>query len=65
MLHCIQYATFPSGQPVSVALSHKYKSARVRRLEAPDPVLAEVVPADLGVELRMPRFGIYAAVELE
>jgi hypothetical protein len=64
VLHIVNYAMRSFGHPVSLALAHRYKSARIATLEGA-PAALELHPAAGGVEIHLPRFGVYAAIELE
>ncbi|MGE5646754.1 MAG: hypothetical protein ACM336_13280 [Acidobacteriota bacterium] len=65
VLHAINYAMRPWGHPVSIALATRYAKARMWGLGAAAPEPLELVPAQNGVEVHLPPFDVYAAIELD
>ncbi len=66
VLHIINYAMRQFGHPVSVSFKRRYRSARLVMLGAWRPSVLETRPTlDGGIEVHLPPFPIYAAVELE
>jgi hypothetical protein len=64
LLHLINYATRPPGQSVTAAVMAPYSSARIYTLEHPEPIAADLHPVREGVEIYLPPFAVYAAIEL-
>jgi hypothetical protein len=66
LLQAINFAMRPSGNPVSAAFRRRYRAAHISTLEAPRPAPLELHPTESGgVEAHLPRFAVYAAIELE
>jgi hypothetical protein len=66
VLHVVNYTTRTSSNPVSITLPRRYEAARLWRLDTDSPAPLEVAPAEMtGVEIHLPPFGVYAAIELE
>ncbi len=66
VLHIINYAMRQFGHPVSVAFTRRYRAARIWPLGASAPAPLELHRTlDGGVEVHVPPFPIYAAIELE
>ena len=53
------------GHPTSVYVARTYRAARYYALDAPAGKPMDVIPRDNGIELKIPSFKVYAAVELE
>ncbi len=66
LLHIINYAMRMFGSPVSVAFTRRFRAARIWKLEDGVAAPLELFPTeDGGVEVHLPTFNVYAAVELE
>lgn len=66
VLHIINYAMRQFGHPVSVSFKRRYRAARIVTLGAQTPSPLEMRSTlDGGIEVHLPPFPIYAAVELE
>ncbi len=66
LLHIINYAMRAGGSPVSVAFTRRFRAARIWKLEDAAAAPMELFPTeDGGVEVHLPAFSVYAAVELE
>lgn len=66
VLQIINYAMRMFGSPVSVAFTRRFRAARIWKLEDGTSAPLELFPTeDGGVEVHLPAFNIYAAVELE
>ncbi len=64
LVELVRYSGRSEGQPVSLRLRRSYSSAKLSTLEAPDPV--DIPPKKVrdGVELALPPFEVFAALEL-
>ena len=65
VLHTVNYAMRTFGHPVSVAFMRRYRSARMWRFDAESPTALEAAATETGVEVHLPPFGVYAAIELD
>ena len=66
VLHVVNYTTRTWSNPVSITLLRRYEAARLWRFDANSPAPLELAPAEMtGVEIHLPPFGVYAAIELE
>jgi hypothetical protein len=66
VLQIINYAMRMFGSPVSIAFTRRFRLARIWKLEDTGSTPLELFPTeDGGVEIHLPTFDIYAAVELE
>jgi hypothetical protein len=66
LLHIVNYAMRASASPVSVAFTRRFRAARIWKLEEAAAAPLELFPTeDGGVEVHLPTFSVYAAVELE
>jgi hypothetical protein len=66
VLQIINYAMRMFGSPVSIAFTRRFRAARIWKLEDTGSTPLELFPTeDGGVEIHLPTFDIYAAVELE
>ena len=61
--HLINYTARPSGDPPSLYVAQPYKTARFTTLEDTNGRPLEVKPKGDGVEVYLPQFSPYAAVE--
>lgn len=64
LVQLLNYAGRGFGHPVSVRVARKYSRAAIRTLDAPEARSVEVTPAGEGVEIPLPVFHVYAAIEL-
>ncbi len=64
LVHVLNYATRTWGHPVSITSPRKWTSARLWRFDTETPAALEIVPQGSGVEVHLPPFGAYAAIEL-
>lgn len=66
VVHLLNYALRTWEGPATVALARRYRSGRFWRVEETGPQPLELAPSETGgVELHLPPFGVYAAIELE
>lgn len=65
VLNIVNFALRQFGHPVSIAFPRAYRSARMWTLGAAGPKPLETHPAEDGIELHLPAFGVFAAIELE
>ncbi|HWR51268.1 MAG TPA: hypothetical protein VN428_09185 [Bryobacteraceae bacterium] len=65
MLHIINYAMRRFGHPASVAFTGKFRTAKMWTPEGPAKALDLAPTLDGGIEVHLPAFNLYAAVELE
>jgi len=64
VVEVLNYALRPASHPVTVALRRRWKTARLRMLEAPKPASLEPVETGYGIEIALPPFRVYARIEL-
>jgi len=64
LLHLINYAAHFPGQSVTAGIMAPYSAARIYTLEHPESVTAGLHPVHEGVEIYLPPFAVYAAIEL-
>lgn len=64
LVELVQYAAESEGQPVSLRLRRGYSSVKLTTLETPAAVEIRQVKVRDGIELALPRFGVFAALEL-
>lgn len=64
LLQLLNYTAHRPGQDVTVAVLSPWRSARIYTLENPAPAPIELHRANTGVEIYLPPFSVYAAVEL-
>jgi len=65
LLQLVNYTTRRAAHPVTVGLAQPYKKARFWDLGADSPRPLEIQAAARGIELPLPEFSVYAAIELE
>jgi hypothetical protein len=65
LVQIVNYSMRPAGHPVSVKFPERYRAARLWTLESKAPASLEVEAVDRGVEIHLPPFSVYAAMELE
>ncbi len=65
VVHLINYAARPAGHEVTLGMNRPVRRALFREPAASEPRALTILPAPQGVELPLPGFGAYAAVELE
>lgn len=65
VIHLLNYALRTWEDPVSLALTRRYRAARLWRIERTASEPLELVPGEAGIEVHLPPFGVYAAIELE
>jgi len=65
LVQLINYSGRPAGHPVTLGLTEPYRTARFWGLGVATPAPLKPVAAARGIELPLPDFGVYAAVELE
>jgi hypothetical protein len=66
LLHAVNYTTRERSGPLSIAFTRRYETARLWRLDSDSPSPLELLPAEMtGVEIHLPPFAVYAAIELE
>jgi hypothetical protein len=63
VMHVINYTGRPAYQPVSVYVARPYKNARWSNLSKAEMESIAVAPAAEGVEVHLPQFAAYAAIE--
>lgn len=64
VLQLVNYAMRPFGHPMSVYVDDRYRTARVTSLPGGESAALEVVPKGKGVEIAIPPFSVFAAIEL-
>jgi hypothetical protein len=64
LLQLINYATRQFGHPMSAYVDDKYKSARITSLPGGESSSLEVLPKGNGIEIAIPPFSVFAAIEL-
>jgi len=65
VLHVNNYGLGHWLGPLSVGLTKPYRSASMWKYGLDKSLPLEVIQADRGIELHLPPFGVYAAIELE
>lgn len=65
LVQIVNYSMRPAGHPVSVKFPERYRAARLWTLESKAPAPLGVEAVDRGVEIHLPPFSVYAAIELE
>ncbi|MGH9672072.1 MAG: hypothetical protein ACRD44_02740, partial [Bryobacteraceae bacterium] len=65
VVHLLNYSLRAATHPVTVALAQPYRSARLFTLDAPKGAAIAVAATRFGVEIGLPEFAVYAAIELE
>jgi len=65
VVHLLNYGLRAAAHAVTVALAQPYRSARLFTLDAPKGVAIDVAATRFGVEIGLPEFAVYAAIELE
>ena len=65
LLQIINYAARTPGQDVTAGLATPYRSARIYTLDQPQPHPIAIHKVRDGIELHLPAFPVYAAIELE
>ncbi|MGE5571030.1 MAG: hypothetical protein ACM3S5_18500 [Rhodospirillales bacterium] len=66
LLHIINFAMRPSNNLVSAAFTRRFRAARFWRLEDESAQPLELFPTeDGGMEVHIPAFSVYAAIELD
>lgn len=65
LLQLVNYTTRRAAHPVTVGLTERYRAARFWRLDAATPEPLKIERAARGIELPLPEFSVYAAIELE
>ncbi len=65
VLHILNYALRQWSGPVSAAFPRRFRSARMWLADSPEPKRLDVANAESGVEIHLPPFGVYAAIELD
>ena len=63
LVQIVNYATRAFGHPVSLYVAHPYKSAKLVGLSGQAPETLSVEPRGEGVEVNLPPFPVYAAIE--
>jgi hypothetical protein len=63
LVQVINYATRAFGHPVSLYVAHPYKSATVATISTREPEPLTVTPKAEGVEVNLPPFPVYSAIE--
>jgi hypothetical protein len=63
VVHIVNYTGRPSGGDMSLYVAHPYKTARMHRADSSAPNALRVTPRAQGVEVYLPPFAAYAAVE--
>jgi hypothetical protein len=63
LVQVVNYATRSFGHPMSLYVAHPYKSARLITLTGAAPEQLTVTPRVEGVEVNLPPFPVYAAIE--
>ena len=63
LVQVVNYATRSFGHPVSLYVAHPYKSAKLVGLSAQPPEMLSITPRGEGVEVNLPPFPVYAAIE--
>jgi len=64
LLQAVNYAAHEPGEAVSVWVLSQYRSARIYTLDRPQATPIDLHPASGGVEIYLPPFPVYAAIEL-
>ena len=64
LVELVQYTAESEDQPVSLRLRRGYSSVKLTILETPSAVEIQQVKVKDGIELALPRFGVFAALEL-
>jgi hypothetical protein len=64
LLQLVNYAARQPGEAVTAAVMSSYKSARIYTLETPEGAEIRLRPVRSGVEIDLPPFAVYAAIEL-
>ena len=64
LVQLVRYTAQTQGQPVSLRLRRGYSSVNLATLESPAGVETPQTKAPAGVELALPPFGVFAALEL-
>jgi len=65
LVQLLNYSLRGAAHSVTVGLSERYRAARFWELGAKAPRRLEIRPAAQGIELPLPGFSVYAAIELE
>ncbi|MEO8129785.1 MAG: hypothetical protein ABJF23_28565 [Bryobacteraceae bacterium] len=63
LVQIVNYATRAFGHPVSLYVAHPYKSAKLVGLSGRTPEMLSVEARGEGVEVNLPPFPVYAAIE--
>ncbi len=63
LVQVVNYATRAFGHPVSLYVAHPYKSAKLAGLSSQPAEALSVTPRGEGVEVNLPPFPVYAAIE--
>lgn len=64
LVELVRYTAQSQGQPVSLGLRRGYSSVKLTTLETPAGVEIRQTKVKAGVELALPPFGVFAALEL-
>jgi hypothetical protein len=64
VIHLVNFERRASRRAVSLWVKQPFRTARIWRLDSPEPVPLRVLPEGTGRELALPGFATYAAVEL-
>lgn len=63
LVQIVNYATRSFGHPVSLYVAHPYRSAKLVGLPAQPSEALSITPRGEGVEVNLPPFPVYAAIE--
>jgi len=63
LVQIVNYATRSFGHPVSLYVAHPYKSAKLVAISGQPPESLDVTSRGEGVEVNLPPFPVYAAIE--
>jgi hypothetical protein len=64
LVQLLRYSGRRPSDSMSLAVAGKYRTAKFYTLEAPEPRTITPIPSKTGVDLPLPDFSVYAAVEL-
>ncbi|MGH9627982.1 MAG: hypothetical protein ACRD7E_06530, partial [Bryobacteraceae bacterium] len=65
LVQVINYAARPAGHPMSLYVARPYRSAKVTGLPGGHTQMLHVEPKADGVEVSLPPFAVYAAIEFQ
>ncbi len=64
LVQVLNYAASNPSMPVTLGLAHSYRAAQVVTLDHPKPEELRITKVRAGIELELPPFPVYAAIEL-